>query len=97
MFSQDVPLQNVNQAMVKELFLMSKLSKFSIAALTLLLLGNLFIVGAKTSFAQGGGTAIAPSQSEDGKPACWVAVGNKVYFVEKDTSTILKVKASGAL
>jgi len=26
-----------------------------------------------------------------------VAVGNKLYYVEKDDTTILKVKASGAL
>ncbi len=75
----------------------NKLSKVSILALTFLLLGNLLIVGAKTGLAQSAGIAITTSQSESGKPACWVAVGNKLYFVEKDETTILKVKASGAL
>lgn len=76
---------------------MNKLSKMTIFALGALLFGNLLIAGAKVGLAQGEGAAIAPSQSETGKPACWVAIGNKLYFVEKDDTTILKVKASGAL
>ena len=76
---------------------MSRFTKISVFALTLLLFGNLLIVGAKTGLAQSMGTAIATSQTEDGAPACWVAVGNKIYFVTKDETTILKVKASGAL
>lgn len=35
--------------------------------------------------------------SQDGKPACWVLLGNKLYFVEKDSSAVLKVAASGVL
>ena len=69
----------------------------TILTLSLLLLGNLLIVGAKTGLAQGMGAAIASAESKTGEPACWVAVGNKIYFVQKDDSTILKVKASGAL
>lgn len=76
---------------------MNRLSKFSVGILAFLLLANLLISGARTGVAQAMGTALAPSQSEAGKPACWVAVGNKLYFVEKDDTTILKVKASGAL
>lgn len=76
---------------------MTRLSKGVIFALTFLLLGNLLFAGAKAGIAQGMGTSITAAQSEDGKPACWVAVGNKIYFVEKDSTTILKVKASGAL
>ncbi|MCA9775570.1 MAG: hypothetical protein KC800_02600 [Candidatus Eremiobacteraeota bacterium] len=76
---------------------MNRFTKISILALTLLLFGNLLIVGAKTSLAQGMGTAISSAQTSDGSPACWIAVGNKIYYVEKDDSTILKVKASGAL
>ncbi|MBS2036563.1 hypothetical protein JST97_16340 [bacterium] len=35
--------------------------------------------------------------SQEGKPACWVLLGNKLYFVEKDSSAVLKVSASGVL
>lgn len=75
---------------------MNNFSKVSFFVLALLLLGNLLVAGAKTAVAQGVGTALAPAQSDGGKPACWVAVGNKLYFVEKDETTILKVKASAA-
>ena len=78
--------------------MMSRLSKVSILALAFLLLGNLLVVGAKQAIAQGASNiAITTSTSEAGKPACWVAIGNKLYFVEKDETTILKVKASAAL
>ena len=76
---------------------MSKLSKVSVGVLAFLLLGNLLVASAKEGIAQGMGSTIASATSEDGNPACWVAVGNKIYFVEKDETTILKVKASGAL
>ena len=77
---------------------MNRFTKISILTLSLLLLGNLLIVGAKSAVAQAaGGTDISSAQTAAGQPACWVAVGNKIYFVEKDDSTILKVKASGAL
>ena len=80
---------------------MNKLSKMTTFALGALLFGNLLVAGAKVGLAQGEDAtmapSIAPSQSETGKPACWVAIGNKLYFVEKDDTTILKVKASGAL
>jgi hypothetical protein len=75
----------------------NRFTKIAILTMSLLLLGNLLIVGAKTAVAQGIGAAIASAESKGGQPACWVAVGNKIYFVEKDDSTILKVKASGAL
>jgi len=75
----------------------NRFTKISILALTLLLFGNLLIVGAKTGLAQGMGTTISSAPTSDGTPACWVAVGNKLYYVEKDDTTILKVKASGAL
>lgn len=68
----------------------------SFVALALLLTLNLLSVPAAT-IAQGHGVALAPSTSTDGTPACWIAVGNKLYYVEKDDSTVLKVKASGAL
>ncbi|MEW6278345.1 MAG: hypothetical protein AB1758_06980 [Candidatus Eremiobacterota bacterium] len=42
------------------------------------------------------GVALAPATNERGGPACWVMVGNKVYFVEKDSTTVLKVSASGS-
>ena len=76
---------------------MTRLSKSLILTLAMLLLGNLLFTGAKAGIAQGLGVAITSSQTEEGKPACWVAVGNKIYFVAKDETTILKVKASGAL
>ena len=76
---------------------MNKLSKITMLAMAALLFGNLLVAGAKVGLAQGEGTSIAPSQSETGKPACWVAICTKIYFVEKDDTTILKVKASGAL
>ena len=43
--------------------------------------------------AQGGVTA---TQIE-GRPAAWVLLGNKLYFIEKDSSTVLKVTASGVI
>lgn len=43
------------------------------------------------------GVALAPATTKDGSAACWIAVGNKLYYVEKDDTTVLKVKASGAL
>jgi len=55
------------------------------------------IAGAKTAVAQGLSTAISATETSSGTPACWIAVGNKIYYVEKDDTTILKVKASGAL
>lgn len=76
---------------------MTRLSKLSILGLAFLLLANLLVVGAREGIAQAAGTSIATSTSETGKPACWVAVGNKLYYVEKDETTILKVRASGAL
>ena len=76
---------------------MNKLSKPFVLLLAFLLLGNVLVIGAKQGIAQGMGTAVTAAQTADGKPACWVAVGNKLYFVEKDSTTILKVKASGAL
>ena len=76
---------------------MNRLSKPLVLLLAALLLGNMLIVGAKQGIAQGMGAAVTACQTEDGKSACWVAVGNKIYFVEKDDTTILKVKASGAL
>lgn len=75
---------------------MNRFSKASVLVLAFLLMGNLLVAGAKTAVAQGMGVSLAPAQSEAGKPACWVAVGNKLYFVEKDETTILKVKASAA-
>jgi len=75
----------------------SRLSKVSILVLSLLLFGNLLIAGAKTAVAQGLSTAISATETSSGTPACWIAVGNKIYYVEKDDTTILKVKASGAL
>ena len=41
--------------------------------------------------------ALAPAQTKDGSAACWIAVGSKLYYVVKDDTTVLKVKASGAL
>jgi len=76
---------------------MNRISKFSILALTLLLLGNLFLAGARTAVAQIESVAITSSTTEEGAPACWVAVGNRLYFIAKDDSTVLKVKASGTL
>lgn len=80
---------------------MNKLSKMSVGVLAFLLLGNLLVTGAREVLAEGMASGIASgiasATSEDGNPACWVAVGNKIYFVEKDDTTILKVKASGAL
>lgn len=74
---------------------MEKSSKFTVLVLASLLLGNLLVSGAKAGIAQGMGMTIASATTEEGKPACWLAVGDKVYFVEKDETTILKVKASG--
>ena len=81
---------------------MNRFTKISILALTLLLFGNLLIVGAQTSLAQDDrekstGVTISSTQTSDGSPACWIAVGTKIYYMEKDDTTILKVKASGAL
>lgn len=76
---------------------MNRLTKISILTLSLLLFANLLVAGAKTAVAQGMSSAISNAQTKDGQPACWVAVGNKLYYVEKDDTTILKVKASGAL
>ena len=76
---------------------MNRLSNISIFALTFLLLGNLLMAGGKAALAQSEGIAITSATTEEGKPACWVAVGNKLFFVAKDETTILKVKASGAL
>lgn len=75
---------------------MNRFSKVSFLLLALLLLGNLLVAGSRSAEAQGAGTSLAPAQTEAGKPACWVAIGNKLYFVEKDETTILKVKASAA-
>ena len=74
---------------------MNRMSKVSVLVLAFLLLGNLLVSGAGKAIAQGVGVSLAPADV-DGKPACWVAVGNKLYFVEKDETTILKVKASAA-
>ncbi len=68
----------------------------SFIGLALLLLANLLSWPLR-SYAQSGGVALAPAQAQGEVSACWVAVGNKLYYVEKDKSTILKVKASGSL
>lgn len=76
---------------------MNRSSKFTVAALAALLLANLLVMGAKESTAQSSQSlALTAGTTEDGKPACWVASGNKLFFVEKDDTAILKVKASGA-
>ncbi len=43
------------------------------------------------------GNNISRAHTSEGTTACLLAVGNKLYYVEKDDTTILKVKASGAL
>ncbi|MBX3169446.1 MAG: hypothetical protein KF760_18745 [Candidatus Eremiobacteraeota bacterium] len=65
--------------------------------LCLLLLGmGLGLSMARPTRADGlNGSVTATSQ--EGKPACWVLLGNKLYFVEKDSSAVLKVSASGVL
>ncbi len=68
----------------------------SFAGLALLLSLNLLAAPAAT-IAQGHGVALAPASTSDGSPACWIAVGTKLYYVEKDDSTVLKVKASGSM
>lgn len=68
-----------------------------VMVLAALLFGNLLFVGAKAGVANAMGVGIATSTTKNGDPACWVAVGNKIYYVVKDETTILKVKASGAL
>ena len=57
-----------------------------------------FTLLARPSLAQSGtpGGGVTATQIE-GRPAAWVLVGNKLYFVEKDGSTVLKVTASGVL
>lgn len=72
------------------------MTKIFLGALALLTLSN-FLAGPAVSIAQGAGVALAPATSADGQPACWIAVGNKLYFVSKDDTTVLKVKASGSL
>ncbi|MCA9791133.1 MAG: hypothetical protein KC910_05035 [Candidatus Eremiobacteraeota bacterium] len=72
------------------------MTRIFLGALALLTLAN-FLAGPAISVAQGSGVALAPATSSDGHPACWIAVGNKLYFVTKDDTTVLKVKASGSL
>lgn len=77
---------------------MNTASKLTMAALAALFLLNL-IVRPSVSFAQAGanGTALAPASGKGSTEACWVALGNKLYYVEKDDTSILKIKASGSL
>ena len=76
---------------------MNRSSKLSVAVLSALLLANLLVMGAKESGAQNAPPlSLTSGTTADGKPACWVASGNKLFFVEKDDTTILKVQASGA-
>ncbi len=71
-------------------------TRWSLVLLCALLAMN-FIAGPVASVAQGNGIALATASSKSGEPACWIAVGNKLYYVEKDETTVLKVKASGSL
>lgn len=68
----------------------------SFGGLVLLLCLNLLSWPAAT-VAQGHGVALAPASTADGQPACWIAVGTKLYYIEKDATTVLKVKASGVM
>lgn len=73
-------------------------SKNFLFALALTVIGTaLGLTLAEPSQAQSVGGGAVTATSQDGKPACWVLLGNKLYFVEKDTTSVLKVSASGVL
>jgi hypothetical protein len=73
-------------------------SKNFLFALAVMIIGVAFgLTLAKPSQAQSAGTGAVTATSQDGKPACWVLLGNKLYFVERDNTSVLKVSASGVL
>lgn len=73
-------------------------SKNFLFALALVVIGVAFgLTMAQPSQAQASGTGAVTATSQDGRPACWVLLGNKLYFVERDNTSVLKVSASGVL
>lgn len=67
------------------------------ACLTLLIVGAATgVLLARPGVADSLATGVTATSTE-GRPACWVLLGNKLYFVEKDNSSVLKVSASGVL
>lgn len=71
--------------------------KLMFAAVCLLLVGLAGgVLMARPGVADGLATGVTATSNE-GRPACWVLLGNKLYFVEKDNSAVLKVSASGVL